>query len=77
MCVTQKEPHPLKKPNVVFLRDQSWVHYFFIYLLMIFSNVTKLLDPIILIDDTSLFYSNGNTNKLVKNVNKEPANVTD
>ena len=41
------------------------------------QHVTKLLDPIILIDDTSLFYSNGNLNKLVKNVNKEPANVTD
>ena len=65
MCATQKEPHPLKKPNVVFLRGS------------ILGPLTKLLDPIILIDDTSLFYSNDNINKLVKNVNKEPANVTD
>ena len=46
---------------------------------MVFANdlqdVTKFLDPIIFADDTNLFYSSSNINKLFDNVNEELSNV--
>ena len=54
-----KEPHVQKKLNVVSLRVQSCVHYFFWYLLM------KFLDPIMFSDETNSFYSKSNINELL------------
>ena len=77
MSITQKEPHPQKKLNVVYLRVQSWGNYFFLIFVNDLQHITKFLHPIMFPEDTNIFYSNSNINELFDNVNKELANNTD
>ena len=41
------------------------------------QHVTKFRDPIMLVDDSNLFYSNSNIKKLFVSINKEQVNFID